>query len=313
MDALLALAALLGPPARIDARTVWYASPHGVVALPVAVLPPGARAARLLAEERLGLGQRVAAAMEWGEDAQALRAAAGWARPLPADGELDAALRRWSDARCRGLGLAPDAPLAAIGGDGRPRAPTPEERAALGDAIETLAPLAWPRWRGPLVLVPHGIDHPLIAAGAARVLRPALPVLRPPGGGRAELAVAIADLALALSAPPAGGWPTWLTAGVAGCAEARAVGTGLPERALAERRAAAGEAAIVALLADGSPPDRALATAVVGGLLHPTRRARLPQLLDLLRHGVDGVGAVRTAYGLSPAALAADPSGAPPR
>ncbi len=303
------LAALAADPARIDARAAWFAGPLAPLVVPVGILAPGARSARLLVEVRLPLGERVATALAWGADGPALRAATGESGPLSADHALDAALSRWAAIAAQRYAIPADATLAAIGSDGRPRPPSADERAALADVQDLLAPLAWPRWRGPLLLVPYGLHHPAIAPGVARVVRPALPVLRPPPGGRVGLAVAIAELALALSAPPQAGWPDWLGAGIAGCARARAEGGGLAERALAERRAAAGTAAIVHLFAGSEPADAALATAVVGGLLQPRRRARLPDLLDLLRHGAGSAGAVATAYGLTPEQLAAEPAG----
>lgn len=311
MELVLVLAALASDPARIDARAAWFAGPLCPLVIPVEALPSAPRATRLLAERRLPLGERVATALAWGADDEALRAAIGMAGPLDADRALDTALESWAAAEAARLGLPRDAAMIAIGLDGRVRQAGTEERAALADVQELLMPLAWPRWRGPLLLVPYGVDHPAIPPGVARLVRPALPVLRLPPGGRTGLAVAIAELALALSAPPSAGWPEWLAAGMAGCARARADGSGLPERRLAERRAAAGEQAVMRLLAGDGPVDRELATAVVGGLLHPRRRGRLPDLLELLRHGAGSAGAVATAYGLSPGQLAAGPAGVP--
>lgn len=311
MDPALVLAALLTGPVRIDQRALWFPTACAPLVLPATALPAQPRALRILAETRLGLGDRVAAALAWGAAIPALRAAQRHTGPLTADHALDEALRRWAEGECTRLGLSPDAAVIGIGGDGKPRPSTAEERGALADVQELLAPLAWPRWRGPLLLVPYGVDHPAIAPGSARVVRPALPVLRLPPGGRAGLAVAIAELALALAAPPEAGWPGWLGSGVAGCARARADGSGIPERALAERRSAAGTVAINELFA-GTRDDPDLAMAVMGGLLHPSRRARLPDLLELLRHGTGSAGAVATAYRLSPAQLAGEPAGAPP-
>jgi len=306
----LILLALTNGPLRLDARTAWFNGPMGPLVIPVAAVPD--RAARILVEYRLPLGERVATALRWGAVNEALRAAATWSGPLSADPTLDGCLRQWGQTEAARLGLAWDAPLVAIGEDGLPRNATAEERAALSDVQDLLATLAWPRWRGPLVLVPYGVVHHAIAPGVARIVRPVLPVLRPPPGGRAPLAVAIAELAMALSAPPPAGWPGWLSTGLAGCAEARALGSGIPERAMAERRAAAGPVAIRAQLDGSSLPDIGVATAVVAGLLHPTRRRRFPDLLELLRHGSDAVGAVQIAYGLSPEGLATAPGDGPP-
>jgi hypothetical protein len=309
VEPALVLAALLNGPVRIDQRAIWFPGATAPLVLPATALPAQPRALRILTETRLDLGERVAAALAWGAAEPALRAAQGHSGPLAADHILDEALRRWAAGESSRLGLPPDAVVCAIGSDGKPRPSSAEERGALADVQELLAPLAWPRWRGPLLLVPYGVDHPAIAPGAARVVRPALPVLRLPPGGRSGLAVAIAELALSLAAAPEVGWPAWLVSGVAGCARARADGSGIPERALAERRAAAGSAAISGLF-DGSRDDPELAMAVMGGLLHPSRRARLPDLLELLRHGTGSAGAVGTAYRLSPAQLAGEPAGA---
>lgn len=311
MELILVLAALARDPARIDARAAWFSGPLGPLVVPVEVLPPAARAERLLAERRLPLGERVATALAWGADVAALRAAASQAGPLSADRVLDEALERWAATAAQRLGLPREGTIVVVGSDGRTRQGGADERGALADVQELLAPLAWPRWRGPLLLVPYGTDHAAIAPGVARVVRPALPVLRTPPDGRIGLSVAIAELALALAAPPAAGWPAWLSTGVSGCARARADGSGLPERRLAEVRAAAGTEAVTQLLTGAGPIDATLATAVVGGLLQPRRRARLPDLLELLRHGAGGIGAVATAYGLTPEQLAAAPGAAP--
>ncbi len=314
VDPALILLALAHGPLRLDARAAWYGDPFGALVVPVATVPD--RGVRILAELRLPLGERVANALAWGATEPALRAAASSTAPLSADAALDTALRRWAQGEAARLGLAPgEASVATIADDGKPRPATAEERAALGDVQDILATLAWPRWRGPLVLVPYGVAHPAIAPGQARVVRAALPVLRPPEGGRAGLAVAIGSLAMALSAPPASGWPAWLERGVAGCVRARALGTGIPERTMAERRAHAGAPAIAAMLSGAVLPEDELATAVVACLLHPSRRQRWPDLLELLRHcPPDGAaGAVTLAYGLSLERLAAEPGAGAPR
>ncbi|HAT11088.1 MAG TPA: hypothetical protein DCS97_10965 [Planctomycetes bacterium] len=313
MEALLLVLALASDPARIDGRAAWYTTPGAPLVIPVEALPAPYRASRLLAELRLELGLRVELALAWGAEAAALRAAARHAPPLASDAQLDLALRRWAENACARFRIPADAALAAIASDGNPRQPTSEERGALADVHELLTTLAWPRWRGPLLLVPYGVNHAAIAPGMARVVRPALPVLRIPGPDRDGLTVAIADLCLSLSAPPAEGWPAWLVSGVAGCAQARGSGSGIPERAMAERRAAAGVAAIRRLLEDGTVEDAGLATAVVAALLHPNRRRRLPDLLELLRHGTRGAGAIAAAYRLSLEDLAAPPEAGRPQ
>lgn len=307
VDLVLLVLSLGGGPVRLDPRTAWFATPLAPIAVPAEAIPPALRCRRILVQGDLPIGRRVATALAWGDAAGALAAAATVAAPLDADRDLARALGGWAASEAARLGLPADGALAAIGPDGQPRGSTPDERAALAEVRELLSASAWPRWIGPLVLVPHGIDHPALAPGRARLARPALPVLRLPGGadGRVALGVAMADLVMALSAPPAGGWPSWLTAGVAGCARARADGSGIAERAMAERRAAAGPGAIAGLLAGAAPVDDALATAVVAALLHPSRRDRWQGLLAGLRAGTAGADAIARSYGLDPATLAA--------
>ncbi|MEK7412245.1 MAG: hypothetical protein AAB263_02875 [Planctomycetota bacterium] len=309
MDVVLMLWALEGQPLRIDGKTAWFAGAMAPITLPVTALPADRRAATILAETRLPIGERVALALAWGDVRGALRAAGQVSAPLLSDPDLFRALSAWATDECVRLGIPPVGELVAIDQEGKPRPLTSDERGAFTDVRELLAPLSWPRWCGPLVLVPYGLDHSIIPAGHARIVRPALPVLRPPGGGnpRAELATAMADLVLALSVPPAHGWPAWLTSGVAGCVRARATFVGIPEHAMAVRRAAAGAKAIRVLLGNAQPVDADLATAVCAAFLYPARRARFPDLLELLRHDASGLGAVLTAYQLTPELLAAPP------
>jgi hypothetical protein len=309
MDAALLVLALAGQPIRIDPRAAWFPGQLAPLVIPATALPAPERAALLLREARLPLGVRVGTALAWGQDAQALEAAVANAGPISADTPLSEALRRWANATCLALGMPADATILGVSADGSIRAATPEERGALADARELLSQLPWPRWSGPLLLVPYGVDHPAIAVGRARVLRAAVPVLRIPGGPapRAELCAAIAALALDLTAPPRDGWPGWLTAGVGGCARARGSGEGIPERPMAERRADAGTEAIRAMLSGETAADPGLATAVCAALLHPSRRAHFPDLLDPLRHGIGGAAAIEAVYGLTIDALARKP------
>ncbi|MCS6970840.1 MAG: hypothetical protein RMM29_00355 [Planctomycetota bacterium] len=305
--ASLALALAL-PPARLDARAASYAGQLLPVVVPAAMLPSALRAQRLLSETRLPLAERVGAALAWGEDESAWRMLLTLPEPLPEDSALATVLRAWVAREAQRWGVDARAALAALTSEGRPRPTTVEERGALSDVQELLAPLRWPRWHGPLLLAPWGLAHPALAPGRARVVRPALPILRiAERETRASLAVAIAELALALAGEPRAGWPAWLRLGVAGAARARADGTGLAERRLGEIRACAGSVALARLLADEEPLDAQLATAVVGALLHPSRRRAFPVLLAALRAGCAAEEALARAYGLTVRELAGEP------
>ena len=84
------------------------------------------------------------------------------------------------------------------------------------------------------------------------------------------MAAAAARLRLELSQPPRGGWPHWLTDGMAGIAAERAYGRGPSPRGMLRRRQAAGEAALAELLAGGTR-DSELATALCAPLCHQLR------------------------------------------
>jgi hypothetical protein len=105
-----------------------------------------------------------------------------------------------------------------------------------------------------------------------------------------------------LSVPPSGGWPGWLSNGVAEVARAKAAGEGPSPRVMRERRQAAGPEAIAAmLLATPLQADVALSGALVQPLLTPDGQAHFASLLDLLRQGASSAGALRIAYGITPA------------
>src|SRR4051812_15225119 len=113
-------------------------------------------------------------------------------------------------------------------------------------------------------------------------------------------------LTLRRCAPPPAGWPTWLEDGLAGVAEATAAnGAGPSPLKMLAARQQAGPEAIVRVLR-GDRRDAALATAICAPLAHSKRRHLLPNLLDGLRNGMDGIAAIKLAYGLTPERLAID-------
>ena len=243
------------------------------------------RVAALLADERRGLAFTVAASS---------------AQPLGAQGGLELVLATWAAREQARLGLAATRGPVLVVGDVHGSL-TAEVRGALDDVKALLAPLPWPRWAGPVVVFVDQAERGIPPHG---VVRPALPLLQfaEPGGLRARAASDLARLTLALTVPPAGGWPGWLTAGVAEVARAKAAGEGPSPRAMRERRQAAGAAAIAAqLMATPASADAALSGALVQPLLTPDGQGHFISLLDLLRQGASSEGALRIAYDITPA------------
>ena len=87
--------------------------------------------------------------------------------------------------------------------------------------------------------------------------------------------------------------------------KAKTRGEGPSPALMLDRRQQAGRAALATLLADPKP-DPALAMALCAPLVHSRRRHLLPNLLDLLRGGAGGEGAIHIAYDLTLDQLASD-------
>jgi hypothetical protein len=304
VDPALLILPLLASPPRAGPAALHWPGALLPITIPVTAVASGRRVGWLCVDASLPLAERVRLGLAWGEPAQVFRLIAADPRGPAADSAVADLLAGWTASELRRHRLTTERGLLVVGADGAQRPPNGDERGALGDVAELLAPIG-SRWIGPLLLVPYGLDHPAIAPGQGRVLRPALPVLRPPADppGRASLAAAIAGLLLDLAAPPAAGWPGWLQQGIAGCVQARADGDGLAPRTMRDRRAAAGPAAIAALLA-GTTADPALATALVQPLLTAPLRSKLPTLLDRLRRGETSATALREVCGLDAKSLA---------
>ena len=172
----------------------------------------------------------------------------------------------------------------------------------LRDLRTMLDSMPWPRWAGPLVILTPGATLAGMSSDQNRLARPAMPVIRIPAENdaidqRQAIARAACDIYWALSFPPADGWPRWLLDGMTGVAEARSQGQGpSPRRMLAHRRQAGTDALRQLLLDRRHDPE--LATAVCAMLIHSLRRRHLPNLIDMLRNGVDSLSALHIAYGL---------------
>jgi hypothetical protein len=305
MDPSLALLPLDPVPVAVDASAAAWRTAWLPLVIPLDALPAEQRARLLMGREDAPIAARVQAAFDAGVDAQAWAQLAHFTQPLVAPRGLEHALLLWSARESARLGLrATRAPVVAAGDDATPLLDA--ATGALEDVQSVLDPWPWPRWIGPVVLVPGDAAFDALGAGQAMVARPALPLLRVDHGAaraRVSLARTLCRLALATTSPPATGWPPWLERGLCALCAARADNDLVSPRHLAGIRAAAGATAIAAALASPDP-DEALAMAIVNPLLHPDRKAALPSLLDLLRNGAGSEGALRIAYGLTPQKLA---------
>lgn len=309
MDLLTSLTVLDQRPAVIIGEVAMLRGAAGPLAIPLACLPPAQQAAWLLARPEAPLHRRVGAALAAGLDEQAWTLVIQAAEPIGHDRRLALVLDAWSARELARLALPPgrDAVLVVAADDaGRQRI---DDAIALGAVREMLAFLPWPRWSGPLLAVVGDAGARDPAPGRQRLVRPALPLLRvraQEGTTPSEaLAAGLAELVLDLTAPPAAGWPAWLRLGLMEVAKAKTRGEGPSPAAMLELRQQAGRAALARLLGDPRP-DPALAMALCAPLVHSRRRHLLPNLLDLLRGGAGGEGAIRIAYGLTLDQLASE-------
>ncbi len=309
MDLPTSLTVLDQRPAVIIGDTALLCGMAGPIAIPLACLPPIPRAKWLLARPETPLDCRVSAALTVGLVDQAWTLVIQAAEPIGHDRRLAAALDTWCTHELARLALASgrDSLLVITADDGnRQRL---DSAIAFGSVREMLAFLPWPRWSGPLLVVVGDVGARDPAPGRPRVVRPALPVLHlraQVGVTPSEaLAAMIAELALDLTAPPTAGWPAWLRVGLMEVAKAKTRGEGPSPALMLDRRQQAGRAALATLLADPKP-DPALAMALCAPLVHSRRRHLLPNLLDLLRGGAGGEGAIRIAYDLTLDQLASD-------
>ena len=306
MDLPTSLTVLDQRPAVIIGDAALLCGAAGPIIIPLACLPPVQRAKWLLTRPEIPLDRRVSAALTAGLVEQAWALVIQAAEPIGHDQRLAATLGTWSAHELARLALPGGRdplrdPLVVITADDGNRQRL-DSAIALGSAREMLKFLPWPRWTGPLLVVVGDVGARDPAPGKPRVARPALPVLRvraQDGVTPSEaLAAAIAELALDLTAPPAAGWPAWLRLGLMEVAKAKTRGEGPSPTLMLDLRQQAGRAALATLLTDPKP-DPALAMALCAPLVHSHRRHLLPNLLDLLRGGAGGEGAIRIAYGLT--------------
>lgn len=302
MDLPASLTVLDQRPAVIIGETALLCGAAGPIAIPLACLPPVPRAQWLLARPEVALDRRVGAALTAGLIDQAWTLVIQAAEPIGHDRRLAAVLDAWSVHELARLALpAGRDPLMMITADDANRQRL-DSAIALGSVREMLSFLPWPRWTGPVLVVVGDVGGRDPAPGKPRVVRPAIPVVRvraQDGATPSEaLAAALAELTLDLTAPPSAGWPAWLRVGLMEVAKAKTRGEGPSPALMLDRRQQAGRALLANLLTDPKP-DPTLAMALCAPLVHSRRRHLLPNLLDLLRGGAGGEGAIRIAYGLT--------------
>ena len=307
MDAAALFIALSTEPTVIDSHALSLRGGMTPIILPIAGLAPVTRARFIVHHDALPLENRVAAALEVGDTESAWQLiirSAGAANRNPA---LDVLLNRWAaqELARRKLTAPRDVILLLSTNDAVRR--TMDVAIAHSTVHEMLSGIHWPRWSGPLIVVVGDMGERDPYPDQERIVRPVIPLVRmsettPGMTPREVLCVRMTELALALEAPPAQGWPAWLTVGLNEVVKAKMRGEGPSPIKMLSIRQTAGLKALEQLLTD-EKPDAALAMALCAPLVHSRRRQLLGNLLDLLRGGAASPGAIRVAYGLTLAQL----------
>jgi len=292
------------PPHCLDGYALCWPGPFLPVVVPLACLPVRLRAQALNASSEALLGTRVAAYLDAGEPDAAWRLLAHCTDPLTVPPGVDTALQLWGAKTLADMGLvAGRTPVLVIASN---QTSSTEGHRLQTEAIQALlavqgvlATASWPRWIGQVLIVvgTQAIDG--LPASTSLLIRPALPAVRIPEQAlRGTIARRLCVLALALNAPPAGGWPAWLTIGLAEISAAKADDVLVSPHAMLLVRQAAGTTGLGAMLTTGAA-DPQLCMAMAAMLVHPARRSNLPSLMDLLRNGATSEGALNISYNLS--------------
>lgn len=309
MDLALALDLLSPHPGELDTRRASCAGALTPVVIPLGWLDAETRGAWLVGDELIPLHMRVSAALDADQEATAWHLIAARRGAPLIDPQLASALRTWAGRRQAALRLpATGSTMLVVRGGGRLAQRGHVAEAALRDVQALFAPLLWPRWSGPVVVVVGDDAVGELDAERELVARPALPLLRlrqepADDGWREALAAACAELVLALEQGQ-DPWPAWFQHGMVALARARARGEGPSPRAMLAIRSRAGAEGIQrCLLAE--IPDIELSLALCAWAGHPRRARQLGPLMEVLRNGADGISAFEIAYGATPADLAA--------
>lgn len=294
MDPASALLLLHPTPQHIDQQSTWLRGAFLPVILPTDGLPTQDRITWLLADNSAPAYLRVEAALAAERSDEAFRLVITLGQPVT--GSLALSLSTWAAQELERLRLpAALGPVLIL--EPGSAGPLRKEAAQVLAEVSNLLPLPWPRWAGPLVVVgPDAEINPI--PGRTRLLRPAAPVLKVADADRGRLAIAIAQLALDLTAPPRQGWPAWLRQGLGELARQRTLNLGPSPRRMREARLQAGAGAISRVFT-ADAVEAPLAAALCLPLIHHAYRQRFAVLLDLLRNDIAAEKALRLAYGWS--------------
>jgi hypothetical protein len=295
----------VGTPAHcLDGYAMCWPGAFLPMVVPLACLPLRLRAQALNGSSEALLGTRVAAYLDAQEPDAAWQLLAHCTDPLTVPPGVDNALQLWGAKTLADMGLVAGRTAVLViassqtSSDEGHRLQTEATQALL--AVQgVLATAAWPRWIGQVLVVVGSQAIAGLPATTSLLIRPALPAVRIPEQAlRGTIARRLCVLALALNAPPATGWPAWLSIGLAEISAARADDVLVSPHAMLLVRQAAGTTGLEAMLSSGSP-DPQLCLAMAALLVHPARRANLPSLMDLLRNGATSQGALQISYSLS--------------
>jgi hypothetical protein len=303
MDAAALFLLLNTEPTLIDSRAISMRGGMTPIILPVSGLPPATLARLVINRQDLPLEHRVSAALAADDTASAWQLIIRSAGAAHRNIAVSNLLSHWSAKELDRLKLKPTRDVVLLLSNNDRIHHTMQVATTYNIIQEMLSGLRWPRWTGPLIVVMNDIGEQDPYPGIDQIMRPALPMVRmspaTPGITQSEaLGVHLTTLTLALEAPPAAGWPAWLSVGLNEVAKAKIRGEGPSPLKMHSIRQEAGLKRLEQLFSD-EKPDATLAMAVCAPLVHSRRRHLLGNLLDLLRGGAASPGAIHVAYGLT--------------
>jgi hypothetical protein len=304
MDLASAQLAAGTPSHCIDGHVLCWPGAFLPLLVPLECLSPQRRAEALVASNEVPLAVRVMGELDCGQEQRAWEQLSHLTDPLSVPTGLDTVLQLWNARAAAALALPVARTAVQIVAEPMSRQEDQQQAAkAAAEGLQAvyslLDPWPWPRWIGPVLMICDARALPGLPAQEQQLQRPALPLVRIQlDTPRAEIARRLLRLTLALTAPPTGGWPPWLTTGLGELAAAKAESQLVSPHQMLLVRQAAGITGLTELMTS-TQPDPHLSQAVACYLLHPSRSANFPSLLDLLRNGATSHGALELAYGLA--------------
>jgi hypothetical protein len=304
MDLASAQLAAGTPSHCIDGHVLCWPGAFLPQLVPLECLSPEHRASVLVASDEVPLAVRVRGELNCGQEQRAWALLSHLTNPLNVPTGLDTVLQLWNAQAAATLGLPVARTAVQIVAPTTSREADQQQAAnAAAEGLQAVYNLLdhwpWPRWIGPVLMICDDRVYPGLPAAAQQLQRPALPLVRMQlDTPSSEIARRLLRLTLALSAPPASGWPPWMTMGLGELAAAKAESQLVSPHQMLVVRQAAGMNGLIELMTS-THPDPHLSQAVASYLLHPARSANFPSLLDLLRNGATSQGALEVAYGMS--------------